>query len=1071
MSDSEQLNTAAKMPDFIKNEERILKKWKDTNLNNKIQDFRSKNKKDNYIFLEGPPTANGKPHIGHLLTRAIKDVYLRYKTMCGYYVTPRIGGWDTHGLPVEIEVEKMLGFTEGKKQIEDYGIKNFNENCRESVFKYVKEWENMSERVGFHLDLPNSYITLKSDYMESVIWSLSELYKKGLLYKGAKIIPYCPRCGTPLSSHEVAQGYRENTEDPSVYVLFKLKDYDNRFILVWTTTPWTLLSNLLLAVKNNESYVLVEYDEKEIILAKSLISTIFKDKNKQPKVIKEFKGKELVGLDYHPIFDYTASAESNKKGKKHFVTNADFVTTEDGTGIVHCAPAFGLDDYELVTAKHGIPVFNPVDEEGKFVKEVPDYGGKFVKDADEFIINDLVKTGKMLKYGKIKHTYPFCWRCDSPLLYYALETWFIAMSKFRDQLMTNNQKIFWKPEYLRDGRFGNFLDEVKDWALSRNRYWGTPLPVWTCENNHEFILGSKKEICEAAKIKYDPDLDLHIDVVDELSIHCPKCDSIAIREPYVVDCWYESGSAFFAQWHYPFENKENFENHFPIDFITEAIDQTRGWFYTLHAISTVLFDSPSYLRCLTMGLILDEDGRKMSKSKGNAISPDDAISRFGADAIRWYMYTSPVWRSTRFSDDLVRKTAISIQLLIWNVYSFYETYSKLDNYNPNNNKPIQHRLRPKLDKYLISTFNSTLNDIHKSMEELEHHKAVESITSFIENDLSNWWLRRSRRRFWDKKVTKDKQSAYDTLYEVLTGITKIIAPFMPFMAENLYEKLVLPYHKDQPFSVHMTDYPTANKSFIMEKIENEISLIREIITTTRNIRQKHDIKNRQPLAKLTLIVSGKTKIILKNYTDEIMEELNIKDLEFSTADSSLVDYSIVPHFKLLGPLFRKEANLVGNELKNMQPEDVVLLMKHFKTESDYIMKINEKDFTITKNLVQFIQKTKTGVDAADFSEGQLFLTTALTKDLILEGIARDIIRRIQTMRKDLNMTYDAIIKELQIKSDSSKIKEAISAFEKLISEETQTKVLNLNIAKNNIKEWEITDSEKENHTLTIGLSI
>ncbi|MHA1448172.1 MAG: isoleucine--tRNA ligase, partial [Candidatus Hodarchaeales archaeon] len=768
---------------FADEERKILTKWADSDLYNQIQNKQSP--KGKFVFLEGPPTANGMPHIGHVLTRVIKDVFLRQKTMDGYNVSPRIGGWDCHGLPVEIEIEKKLGFT-SKEQIEEYGIGRFNDLCKKSVLKYTQEWIKMSERLGFLLDMENSYVTMTNEYIESVWWTLKQLYDKKLLFKGFKIVPQCPRCGTSLSSHEVALGYKD-ARDPSIFIKFKIKGKENQYLLAWTTTPWTLVSNLLLAVKNDANYVRIEHEGEELIFAEEMVEKVFGEKL---PVLERMKGKDLVGIRYEPLLEYTGKA----KGDTHKVVAAWFVNLEEGTGIVHCAPAFGAEDFDLCE-ELGIPLFNPVKPDGTFIDEVPLFGGMFVKEADPHIIEHLDETGKLLKSGTITHTYPFCWRCDSPLLYYALESWFIKMSSLRKNLVANNKQIFWVPAHLRDGRFGNFIEEAKDWALSRKRYWGTPMPIWNCLNNdcnHQFAIGSIAELEKHAEEFKRENLDLHIPYINDLSVKCPKCGNKAEREVYVIDTWYDSGAAFLAQWHYPFENKEVFKDHYPVDFITEAIDQTRGWFYTLHAISTALFDKPAYLSCLTMGHLLDEDGLKMSKSKGNAISPDEAMSYYGADALRWYLFSTPTWRSARFSPDLLKESLKNFQMLLWNIISFYQTYADLDNFNPATSEKIDIAQRPVMDRYIISKLNSLVKNVRKGFDDLKIHTATDAIVTFLSDDLSQWWIRGSRRRFWEKKESAEKTAAYNTIFEIIDTLLKLISPMVPFTAEYFYTEIIKP---------------------------------------------------------------------------------------------------------------------------------------------------------------------------------------------------------------------------------------------------------------------------------------
>ncbi|MHA1304601.1 MAG: isoleucine--tRNA ligase, partial [Candidatus Heimdallarchaeaceae archaeon] len=730
--------TVKAMQEFAKEEEKILEFWEKKQIFDKS---RKKNKgKKLFRWLEGPPTANGKPHMGHVLTRSIKDVFLRYKTMKGYDVQPRIAGWDTHGLPVEREVEKELGIKD-KKEIENFGIREFNLKCKESVFKYEKSWRDMTYRIGFWLDMDHPYITLDENYIESVWWSLKQIWNKGLMYLGYKVVPYCTRCGTPLSSHEVGQGMRETT-DPSIYVKFRALDFDDTYFLAWTTTPWTLISNVCLTVHPDIDYVLVDHNGEKLILAEVRAEVLFKG---EYKVLQRFKGKDLEHKRYEQLFPYVKTDK-----EAFFVTLADYVTTTDGTGIVHSAPAFGEDDAQT-GQKYGLPVINPVLEDGTFDERITDFTGLHVKKADPKIIQQLKDRGLLWKKESYKHTYPFCPRCDTPLLYYSTPTWYIEMTKMREKLLANNEKIFWKPEHLKYGRFGNFIDTVRDWALSRNRYWGTPLPIWECKNGHRTFVGSRKELQELYRKPFKKDFSLHRPWVDEITFKCPECGEETKRVPYVIDCWYDSGSAPFAQYHYPFENKELFEEHFPFDWICESIDQSRGWFYTLLAISTLLFDTSAYKSVLTMGLILDEKGKKLSKSLGNYIPPEEVIDVHGADAVRWYLYSNPTWNNTRFSERLVQDALRKFILTLWNTYAFFISNANVDNFNPKNFK-ISLKEKPELDRWLISELNYLIKSIDDAMSDLSVHLAVKAFEKFVIDKFSNWYLRQSRRRFWKEEL-------------------------------------------------------------------------------------------------------------------------------------------------------------------------------------------------------------------------------------------------------------------------------------------------------------------------------
>lgn len=1052
---------------FIKIELDLLKKWKDIDLYNKIQE----QNKDYppYVFLEGPPTANGLPHIGHALTRVIKDTYLRYHTMKKRFVTPRVGGWDCHGLPVEIEIEKKLGIN-SKEEIEKFGIEKFNKLCRESVLKYVNEWIVMSERLGFLLDMnvdkspPNgAYVTMTNDYIESVWWSLSELHKKKLLFKGYKILPYCARCGTTLSSHELALGYKE-TKDPSIIIKFSIKNSERK-LLAWTTTPWTLISNLLLVVKSNADYAVVEFDGEELILAEALVSTLVP----KGKIIEKIKGKDLVGTEYESLFPFAEKV----KGKKHFVTEGDFVTLDDGSGIVHAAPAFGEEDYQLCK-KLGVSLYNPVDLGGKFIAEIKPYAGMFVKDADKNIIADLRANGKLFKKTTIEHTYPFCWRCDSPLLYYANESWFIGMSTLRSDLVDNNNQVYWKPEHLKKGRFGNFIDEAKDWSLSRSRYWGTPLPLWTCENKdcgHEFAIGSIQELGELCSLEKLPEpLDLHKPYIDDLPINCPKCKTNSKRESYVIDAWYDSGAAFFAQWHYPFENQKIFEDSFPVDFITEAIDQTRGWFYTLLAVSTSVFKKPSYLNCLTMGHILAEDGSKMSKSKGNAISPTEAFANFGADAVRFYLCNSPCWKSTRFGENLIRESVRNFQLLLWNIFSFFETYTMLDGWVYDSKSIISLENRPELDQYAISSLNNLILTVDRAFQNFEVHKGTQAIQSYLSNVLSNWWIRRSRRRFWDK-TDKEHESAYQTLFEIIEIIILLLAPVTSFMSDYIYEKVILKSKKDFPISIHLLTFPTFDGKKINIILETNMNMIIDAVVSGRSIRTKANIKNRQPLVSATLVIlNPELRNEAKKYKTILEEELNVKTIEIVNSAGDLQEFQLIPNFATIGPKFRKDAKKVMGFIDSLEQNKKEQIIAQIQNSSEDIIKIENYELTSTDFKIKI--STHKGFEAQEFSEGLVFLNIDLSNiSLIQEGISKDLIRRIQSMRKDLGLNYDSEIK-LSINTDNKLLLDSISEFKHIIIAETLTKDFSI-LERNEVPKegtlWDITTAKGEKISFHISI--
>ncbi len=999
----------------------VLRFWKE----NKIAErSRSRERDKKFGFTEGPPTANGLPHIGHVLTRVAKDVYLRYKTMEGYQIVPNIAGWDTHGLPVEIEVEKELGI-DSKEEIQEYGLEEFNRMCKESVFRYEKEWREMSERIGFWIDYDNAYITMKDDYIESVWWSLKEIWKMGLLEEGHKVVPYCPRCGTPLSSHEQAQGWKQ-VRDPSIYVRFKLKDED-AYLLAWTTTPWTLISNLLLTVGKDLDYALVEYEGERYYLAEKLVDQVFED----AEVIHTVKGEELLGREYEPIFPYVTSPT-----KSHYVTHADFVSLEEGTGIVHIAPAFGEDDSQLCQEEE-VALVNPVDENGKFTEEVTDYAGVFVKDADGQIMTDLYERGDLIKRASIKHTYPFCWRCDSPLLYYALESWFIRTSKEKQRLIDNNDQVRWKPEHLKHGRFGNFLDELKDWSLSRNRFWGTPLPIWICPEGHQHCVGSKEELEEMATEPLPEDFELHRPWVDRVKLECPECKKDMTRVEYVIDCWYDSGSAPFAQFHYPFENKELFQESFPIDFITEALDQTRGWFYSLLAISSLLHDEPAYMSCLTLGLVLDEDGEKMSKSKGNAVDPMEAIDELGSDAIRLYFLSLPVWKSSRFSKELVREKISKTLNTLTNVVSFFVSNANIDSFVPG-----EFEVEDKLDRWLLSKNESLIRTVRERLDDLEVHKATRAIEEYVD-DLSNWYLRRSRRRFWEGEAD-DKESAYNTLYSSLKTLTLVMAPFTPFITERIYRSVIRPA-EDSAESVHLLEYPTYDDSLIDDELEENMAQVIKVAELGRNARQKSNIKLRQPLQELFVVTEDKQQAV-KDFTDILKDELNVKELKIREDTSEFMEYEVSPNFSSLGPRFKGDAGKAAAKIKEAEKEGIIeAVFQDKEIELDGFTFIPE-DFNLEK-------KIKEDYTVSEVAEISVFINTEITDALRREGIARDVIRRIQTMRKELDLGYTQSIETYYIGDPD--VEDAVEALNDFISRETLSESLEKGEGEGYQKDWDI----------------
>jgi isoleucyl-tRNA synthetase len=1022
-------------------EEKILKFW----LENKIFQKSMDQKKDckPYVFLEGPPTANGMPHPGHVLTRVMKDLVCRYQTMTSHYVF-RKAGWDTHGLPVEIEVEKKLGLKD-KGDVEKYGIKKFNDECKKSVFKYESAWVENTRRIGFFIDMTNPYVTLTNDYIESVWWSLKQAWEKKLLYKGYKVVPYCPRCGTALSAHEISQGYKV-VEEPSIFVKFKIKN-EGAYFLAWTTTPWTLISNVALAVHPDELYVKIRYNNQILILAEERANSLLKGQNFE--ILDGYKGKELEGKEYEPLFDY---ADTDKKG--WFVVLADFVTMEDGTGIVHIAPAFGEDDYN-VGRKYDLPVVQLVEMDGTFPDVVEPWKGEFVKDADPKIIKFLESCGKLEGVHSYKHEYPFCWRCDSPLLYYAMESWFIAMTKVQDSLVKNNNNINWYPEHLQQGRFGDFIREVKDWALSRKRYWGTPLPIWTCTSKkckNEICIGSVEELRNLSE-SFPKDYDLHKPLVDELIVKCPKCNSKMIREEEVIDCWYDSGSAFFAQWHYPFENKEKFKDNYPVDFISEALDQTRGWFYSLLAISTFLFDDRPYKNVLTLGLVLDENNQKMSKSKHNYVDPEIILDNEGADSLRWYLVSANApWMSTRFYEQAVKETLGKFLLTFWNSYNFFTTYAVLDIFNPKE-ETIPIEKRQSLDRWLLSRYNKTVLEVKEFVKTFEIHKAARSIENFIIDDFSNWYLRRSRKRLWVEEKTDDKLAGYSTMYEIFLGLSKLLAPFIPFITEEVYQNLKA---DSMPESIHLCDYPEPDKKQIDEKLEEGMEKIRILVEAGRSLRSKIGIKVRYPLNSSTLVCDQKNWDLIKDLLDLLNEEINVKKISNEKDTSKFMIKSIKPNHSILGPKYKEKAKKIVSKIETMDKDK---LYENLKQKEKVKIKVNKEEILLTMKDFEIIESEKQEIARTEVEGIILFLDTDLTPELKAEGLAREIVRRIQSMRKELDLDVeDKILTQIKVDKDKTK---TLKSWENYIKNETRSKEISFtdNPVGKLVKKWKIDELE------------
>ncbi|MDD4569643.1 MAG: isoleucine--tRNA ligase [Tepidanaerobacteraceae bacterium] len=968
---------------FVPIEEKVLDFW------DREQVFRKsiESRKDapNYVFYEGPPTANGMPHAGHVLTRVVKDLIPRYKTMTGYRVD-RKAGWDTHGLPVELEVEKQLGIS-GKPQIESYGVEDFIKKCKNSVFTYEQEWRKMTERVGFWIDMDNPYVTYHNNYIESVWWALKKIWEQGLLYKGNKVVPYCPRCGTSLSSHEVAQGYKE-VEDPSVFAKFPVSGEKNTYFLVWTTTPWTLPSNVALAVKDNYTYVMVEQSGEKLILAEGRLEVL----DGEYTVIDKFPGEKLVSAKYDPIFPFF----EGKKDKAYRVVTADFVTLEDGTGIVHIAPAFGEDD-SRVGHEHGFPVLQPVDAQGKFTDEVSPWAGMFVKEADKGILKDLKDRGILYKSQKYKHSYPFCWRCDTPLLYYGRSSWFIKTTAIRDQLLEINKKINWHPEHIRDGRFGNFLENVIDWCLSRERYWGTPLNIWICDDcGHQHAVGSIKELKEMSKNAIE-DIELHKPYVDDVILGCPKCGGDMKRVPEVIDCWFDSGAMPFAQLHYPFENEDYFHKHFPADFISEAIDQTRGWFYSLLVISTLLFDESPYKNVLVMGHVLDEHGTKMSKHKGNVLDPWKVLSEQGADAMRWYLYVaSPPWSPSRFYQDAVSESQRRFLGTLWNVYSFFVLYANIDDFDPKK-YVMAPEDRSELDRWLLSKVNSVNKKIRQNLEDLDITGAARALESLID-DISNWYVRRSRERYWKSEMDNDKIAAYLTLYETLVTFIKVAAPFVPFITEELYQNLVRELYCEAPVSIHLCDFPEVKEGLIDKALERKMELARKIVELGRAARNKGKVKNRQPLQKMMVQLRNiDDKALISELSDIIKEELNIKEIKYIHVAEEFFTYTVKPRFDLLGPKYGKLMSAIAKEISSAES---MKLIEKAREDGQVIINVKGENIIIKENELDVRAQDKEGFCAEGEGGYYVVIDTTITNELMLEGIARELVSKIQNMRKE-----------------------------------------------------------------------
>ena len=975
---------------FVDREKAVEKFWEDNNIFKKSMEHRKEG--ETYTFYDGPPTANGKPHIGHVETRTIKDMIPRYRTMKGYMV-PRKAGWDTHGLPVELEVEKLLGL-DGKEQIEEYGLAPFIDKCKESVWKYKGMWEDFSRTVGFWADMDNPYVTYDDNFIESEWWALKTIWDEGLLYKGFKIVPYCPRCGTPLSSHEVAQGYKA-VKERSAIVRFKVKGEDAYF-LAWTTTPWTLPSNVALCVNPEETYLKVKAaDGYTYYIAKALADKVLGRLAEEGKdayeVLETYVGKDLEYKEYEPLYKCAGDAAKKQKKKAHFVTCDGYVTMTDGTGIVHIAPAFGEDD-SRIGRNYELPFVQFVDGKGDLTAETP-YAGKFVKDADPLVLKDLDAEGKLFDAPKFEHDYPFCWRCDTPLIYYARESWFIKMTAVKDDLVRNNKTINWIPASIGEGRFGNWLENIQDWGVSRNRYWGTPLNIWECECGHQHSIGSREELYKMSGNEKAKTVEFHRPYIDEITITCPECGKQMKRVPEVIDCWFDSGAMPFAQHHYPFENKDLFEQQFPADFISEAVDQTRGWFYSLLAESTLLFNKAPYKNVIVMGHVQDENGQKMSKSKGNAVDPFNALETYGADAIRWYFYTSSApWLPKRFSGKAVQEGQRKFMGTLWNTYAFFVLYANIDNFDASK-YTLEYDKLPVMDKWLLSKLNSTVAEVDSNLDQYRIPEAAKALQDFVD-EMSNWYVRRSRERFWAKGMEQDKINAYMTLYTALVTICKAAAPMIPFMTEDIYQNLVRSNDANAPESIHLCDFPVVNKDHIDKKLEEDMEDVLDAVVMGRACRNEAAIKNRQPISRMYI----KSDFTLSEFYQEIIEdELNVKEVVFTDDVRDFTSYTFKPQLRTVGPKYGKQ---LGGIQKHLAALDGNAAMDELNADGALKFDVDGVAVELTKDDLLIDMAQKEGYVSQEDNRMTVVLDTNLTPELVEEGFVYEIISKIQTMRKE-----------------------------------------------------------------------
>ena len=1028
---------------FVDREKQVEKFWKENHIFEKSMEDRKDD--PTYMFYDGPPTANGKPHIGHVLTRVIKDMIPRYRTMKGYMV-PRKAGWDTHGLPVELEVEKKLGL-DGKEQIEEYGMEPFIQQCKESVWKYKGMWEDFSSTVGFWADMENPYVTYHDDYIESEWWALKEIWNKKLLYKGFKIVPYCPRCGTPLSAQEVSQGYK-TVKERSAIVRFKVVGEDAYF-LAWTTTPWTLPSNVALCVNPTETYCKVKAaDGYTYYMAEALLDKVLgklgSEETPAYEVLEKYVGKDLEYKEYEPLFACAGEAAAKQKKKAHFVTADNYVTMSDGTGIVHIAPAFGEDD-SRVGRDYDLPFVQFVDGKGDMTAETP-YAGVFVKKADPLVLQDLDKEGKLFDAPKFEHDYPHCWRCDTPLIYYARESWFIKMTAVKDDLIRNNNTINWIPESIGKGRFGDWLENVQDWGISRNRYWGTPLNIWQCECGHMHSIGSRQELFEMSGDERAKTVELHRPYIDEITLKCPECGGTMHRVPEVIDCWFDSGAMPFAQHHYPFENKELFEKQFPADFISEAVDQTRGWFYSLLAESTILFNQAPYKNVIVLGHVQDENGQKMSKSKGNAVDPFDALEKYGADAIRWYFYiNSAPWLPNRFHGKAVQEGQRKFMGTLWNTYAFFVLYANIDNFDPTK-YTLDYDNLPVMDKWLLSKLNSVVKTVDDCLANYKIPESARALQEFVD-EMSNWYVRRSRERFWAKGMEQDKINAYMTLYTALVTISKAAAPMIPFMTEEIYQNLVRSVDKDAIESIHLCDFPKVEEAWINKELEDDMEELLKIVVLGRAARNTANIKNRQPIG--TMYIKA-DKEMGQFYTDIIADELNVKEVKFANDVESFISYSFKPQLRTVGPKYGKLLNGIRTALAEINGTEA---MNELRSTGLLTLDINGNKVELSEeDLLIETAQTEGYVTEAD-GDISVVLDTNLTPELIEEGFVREIVSKVQTMRKEAG--FEVMDKIHIYAKDNDRILELMKNHKEEIMSEVLAEDMTLGTTDGYVKEWNI----------------